>query len=127
MCSSGLEALTCPFSTKFLRCTELRFTTSPAIATYTLLQAGVLVVRVLKPLSVMSFATNCPIVFVSECGLAFLKFLRGKGIFLKPFFSGRRKAYSFCSFGLRADMRGSKMCMLLWVGLYFFCFSIFRI
>jgi hypothetical protein len=37
MRSSGLEALTCPFSTKFLRSTELRFTTSPAIGTYTLL------------------------------------------------------------------------------------------
>src|SRR5690606_2708404 len=42
MCSSGLEALSCPFSTKFLRSTDLRFTTSPAIATYTLLQAGLL-------------------------------------------------------------------------------------
>ncbi len=39
MCSSGLEALSCPFSTKFLRSTDLRFTTSPAIATYTLLAA----------------------------------------------------------------------------------------
>ena len=37
MCSSGLEALTCPLSTKFLRSTDLRFTTEPAIATYTLL------------------------------------------------------------------------------------------
>ncbi len=32
MSSSGLEALSCPFSTKFIKCTELRFTTSPAIA-----------------------------------------------------------------------------------------------
>ncbi len=32
MCSSGLEVLSCPFSTKFLRSTDLRFTTSPAIA-----------------------------------------------------------------------------------------------
>ena len=37
MCSSGLESLTFPFSTKFLRSKDLRFTTSPAIATYTLL------------------------------------------------------------------------------------------
>jgi len=81
MCSSGLEALSCPFSTKFLRSTDFRFTTSPAIATYTLLQAGVLVIRVLQPLSLLSFATNCPNVFVSKCGLAFLKFLEGKGIF----------------------------------------------
>src|SRR5690554_3095003 len=35
----------------------------------------------LKPLSLLSFATNCPNVFVSVCGLAFLKFLEGKGIF----------------------------------------------
>jgi hypothetical protein len=40
MCSRGLEALTCPFGTKFLRSTDLRFSTLPAIATYTLLQAG---------------------------------------------------------------------------------------
>jgi hypothetical protein len=37
MCSSGLEALSCPISTKFFRSTDLRLTTSPAIATYTLL------------------------------------------------------------------------------------------
>lgn len=37
MCSSGLEALICPFGTKFFGSTDLRFTTSPAIATYTLL------------------------------------------------------------------------------------------
>jgi len=81
MCSSGLEALSCQFITKFLRSTDLRFTSSPAIATYTLLQAGVLVVRVLQPLTLLSFATKCPIVFVSGCELAFLKFLEGKEIF----------------------------------------------
>ena len=37
MCSSGLEALSCLFSTKFVSSRDLRFTTSPAIATYTLL------------------------------------------------------------------------------------------
>lgn len=37
MCSSGLEALSCPFSTKFLRSTDLRFTILTAIATYPLL------------------------------------------------------------------------------------------
>src|SRR5690554_4620959 len=37
MCSSGLKALTCPFCTMCLRSTDLRFTTLPAIATYTLL------------------------------------------------------------------------------------------
>ena len=81
MCSSGLKALNCLFSTKFFRCTDVRFATSPAIATYTLLQAGVLVVRVSQPLSLLSFATNCPNVFVSDCELAFLKFLKGKEIF----------------------------------------------
>lgn len=40
MCSSGLEALACPFSTKFLKSTDLRFTTSPAIATYTHVRAS---------------------------------------------------------------------------------------
>jgi len=65
MCSSGLEALPYPLSTKFFRSTDLRFTTLPAIATYTLLCPGVLVVRV----------------------LAFLKFLEGKEVFIF-FFSG---------------------------------------
>ncbi|MFN8408309.1 MAG: hypothetical protein U0V45_03085 [Flavobacteriales bacterium] len=35
----------------------------------------------LKPLSLLSFATVCLIVFVSGCVLALLKFLEGKGIF----------------------------------------------
>jgi hypothetical protein len=39
MCNSGLEVISVPFSTKFLRSTALLFTTSPAIATYTLLAA----------------------------------------------------------------------------------------
>jgi len=55
MCSSGLGALYCPFSTKFLRSIDLRFTTSPAIVTYTLLclrcffsDVGLFVVRVVQ-------------------------------------------------------------------------------
>ena len=32
ICSSGLEALSCLFSTKFFRCTDLLFTTSSVIA-----------------------------------------------------------------------------------------------
>src|SRR5690606_32742068 len=79
--SGGLGALTCPQALKFIRFTNVEFTTSPAIAVKPVLQAGVPVVRVLKPLSILSFATNCPNVFVSDCGLAFLKFLEEKGIF----------------------------------------------
>jgi len=37
MCSSGLEALTFPFTTMFPKSTDLRYTASAAIATYTLL------------------------------------------------------------------------------------------
>jgi hypothetical protein len=48
---------------------------------------GVFVARVLQPLSILIFATNCPNVFVSVCVLAFLKFLVGKEIF-NFFFSG---------------------------------------
>jgi len=81
-CSSGLKSLLFPFSTNFLlRSTDLRFTTSPAIATYTLIKDGVIVFRVLQPLFLLSFATNCTNVFVSVCGLEFLKFLELKGIF----------------------------------------------
>lgn len=116
--SGGFEALTCPQALKFIRCTNVEFTTSPAIAAKPVLQAGVLVFRVLQPLSILSFATHCPNVFVSVCVLEFLKFFRREGIFLKQFFSGWRKAYSFCSFGLCADLRGCKMCMLLRCGLY---------
>lgn len=85
MCSSGLEALSCQFITKFLRSTDLRFTSSPAIATYTLLQAGVLVVRFSQPLSILSFVSNCLTVFMSDCELAFLKFLEGKEILIFSF------------------------------------------
>ena len=38
----GLEALSCPFSTKFLRSTDLRFTTSPANAHTRCYRFGVL-------------------------------------------------------------------------------------
>jgi hypothetical protein len=58
MCSSGLGALSCPFSTKFLRSTYLRFTTSSAIATYTLLQAGLLSSVIDKSLAVKVFAVS---------------------------------------------------------------------
>jgi len=73
MCSSGLEVFPCLISTNFLRSTGLRFTSSPAIATYTLLQAGILIVRVLQLLILLSFATNCPNIFESGCELFFLK------------------------------------------------------
>src|SRR5690554_1840083 len=70
MCSSGLEALSCPFSTKFLRCTDLRFTTSPAIATYTLLPP----VLPCLPWFVGLFVVVSLIVFCRAVG-HFLKFL----------------------------------------------------
>lgn len=57
MCSSGLEALSYPLSTKFFKSTDLRFTTKPAIATYTLLQAGVLLfVTIFSVVSVIALA-----------------------------------------------------------------------
>jgi len=55
--------------------------TLPALRSNRLLQAGVLVHRVSQLLSVLSFATNCTNVFVSDCGLTFLKLLEGKRIF----------------------------------------------
>ena len=58
MCSSGLEVLSFPFSTKFFKSTDLRFTTSPAIATYTLLQAGLLSSVIVKPCPVWVFAVS---------------------------------------------------------------------
>src|SRR5690606_5460624 len=70
MCSSGLEALSFPFSTKFLRSTDLRFTTSPAIATYTLLPP----VLPCLPWFVGLFVAAFFIVFCRALG-HFLKFL----------------------------------------------------
>ena len=70
MCSSGLEAPTCPFGTKFLRSTDLRFTTSPAIATYTLLPP----VLPCLPWFVGLFDATFFIVFCRAVG-QFLKFL----------------------------------------------------
>ncbi len=59
---------------------------------------AVLVVRVLKPLSVLSFAVivrlrDC---LLWGCAFAFFKFSEGKELFFKQFSSGRKKAYSFC-------------------------------
>ena len=118
MCSSGLGALSCPFSTKFFNSTDLRLTTSPAIATYTLLCPGVLVVRVSKPLSILSFATNCSNVFVSVCVLAFLKFLEGKEI-LKNNFSrvGEVEALT-TALACGSALRGCGMCLHLCIGLF---------
>ena len=48
MCSSGLEALSFPFAQKFLKRTDFRFTTSPAIATYTLLAVRCSVLRYVR-------------------------------------------------------------------------------
>ena len=97
MCSSGLEALSCPFSTKFLRSTDLRFTTSPAIATYTLLPAGVLVVRIVKVRCDKGFVVIVRFVFWSllcvGCAVAVLKIFEGKGI-LKNNFSWGGKGES---------------------------------
>jgi len=84
MCSSGLEALTCPFSKKFHRSTDLRFTTLPAIATYTLLPAGVLVVRGVKVTYDKGFTVIVRFVFLSllyvGCAVAVLKIFEGKKI-----------------------------------------------
>ena len=70
MCSSGLEALSSPFSTKFLKSTDLRFTTTPAIATYTLLPP----VLPCLPWFVGLFVAVIFIVFCRAVG-HFLKFL----------------------------------------------------
>src|SRR5690606_38874027 len=111
MCSSGLEALTCPFSTKFFRSKDLRFTTSPAIATYTLLPAGVLVHRFCKPLSLLSFR----VIFLCRVGLCvcvFYFFLKG----WKKYFeilSAWKGGSSFASFGLCLGLCGLQMCLHL--------------
>jgi len=68
MCSSGLEALSCPFSTKYFRSTDLRLTTSPAIATYTLLPPVLLCL----PWFVGLFVAVIFIVFCRAVGAAIL-------------------------------------------------------
>ena len=85
MCSSGLEALSGPFSTKFLKSTDLRFTTSPAIATYTLLPP----VLPCLPWFVGLFVA-----------VIFIVFCRAVGHFLKFLFSCVAFASSFKSFGV---------------------------
>ena len=118
MCSSGLEALTCPFSTKFFRSTNLRFTTSPAIATYTLLCAGVLVHRVCKPLSLLKF---CVIFFVVlVCAFGCFIFLKRWKKYFEIHSLGRKGGSSFAIFGLCVGLCELQMCLLL--GLAFLWF-----
>lgn len=76
MCRSGLEVLICPFSTKLLSSTDLRIATSPAIATYTLLAAGFLSVRLCKALTVLSFR-----VIVCRLVCCVFPFLKGQEIY----------------------------------------------
>lgn len=115
MCSSGLEALSCPFSTKFLRSTSLRFTTSPAIVTYTLLPAGVLFHSICKPLSLLLLCVF--VVLVSVSGV--LIFLKGRKKYFEFFLKGWQGGSSFASFGLCLGLRGLQMCLHL-CGSYFF-------
>ena len=80
--------------------------TSPPLLPNPCFRPGVLVVRVLQPLSILSFATNCPSANVSDCVVAFLKFLEGKEIF-NFFFSvlGRHTLFqaSVCVSACAAD------------------------
>lgn len=110
MCSSGLEALTCPFSTKFLRSTDLRFTTSPAIATYTLLPAGLPSFVSMYPLSILSFRiiVCCVCWSVSRCIFIYFEAL---GNFLKTIFHWVGKASSFANFGLCVGLCALAMCV----------------
>jgi len=68
MCSSGLEALTFPCSTKFFKSTDLRFTTSPAIATYTLYISWPPVLRYCQVAVCLGFRSLCPTVLLTTVG-----------------------------------------------------------
>lgn len=104
ICSSGLEALSCPVSTKFFRFSDLRFTSSLAIATYTLLPAGVLVHRVCKPLTLLSFTVIvCALVVYA---FAYFLFSEGQEIFLIQFCQGGKGGSSYHSFGLWVGIEG---------------------
>ena len=96
MCSSGLEAISCPFSTKFVNCTDLRFTTSPAIATYTLLPAGLLSTVSLYVLSILSFCVIVCCVCQAVCQCIFIFLSVGK--FFKNNFSLGWQSKLFCNF-----------------------------
>jgi len=118
MCSSGLEALTFPFSTMSLRSTDLRFTTSPAIATYTLLPAGLLSSVSLYVLSVLSFRVIVCCVCRAVCRCIFIFLSVGK--FFKNNFVCVGKASSFAIFGLCVSLCELQMCLLLaWAFLWF--------
>ena len=119
MCSSGLEAHTCPFSTKFLRSTDLRFTTKPAIATYTLLPAGLPSVVSLYALSILSFRVIVCCVFRAVNWSIFI-FFEALENFLKTIFVCVGKASSFAIFGLCVGLCELQMCLLLaWAFLWF--------
>lgn len=90
MYSNFVRIMNIPFSFKILSFYVLALGELADFGTKRLLCPGVLVVCVLKPLSILSFATNCPNVFVSVCELAFFKFLERKEIF-NFFFSGSNR------------------------------------
>src|SRR5690554_4390249 len=79
----------------FLRGTDLRFTTSPAIATYTLLPAGLPSFVSMYPLSILSFRVIVCCFFRAVCRCIFI-FL-SVGNFLKQFYL-RWQSKLFCNF-----------------------------
>ncbi len=115
MCSSGLEALSCPFSTKFLRNTDLRYATSTAIATYTLLPAGVLVHRICKPMTLLIFI----VIVVLVCGVAYFLFSKGRGDLFLFNFARVEQTHSLISLSLRSGSCCMAMCMAAVLGHYF--------
>src|SRR5690606_8365317 len=118
MCSSGLEALNFPFSTMFIRSTDLRFTTSPAIATYTLLPAGLPSFVSLYPLSILSFLVIVCCFCLAVCWCIFIFLSVGK--FLKTILLWVGKASSFAIFGMCVGLCELQMCLLLaWAFLWF--------
>ena len=77
-----------------------------------------LVFRVLQPLSILSFATNCPTVFVSDCVLAFLKFLERNEILKNNFsWAGEVEALT-TALPCGSVLRGCDMCLHLCMAIF---------
>jgi hypothetical protein len=66
----------------------------------------------------LSFATNCPNVFESDCVLVFLKFLEGKEILKNNFsWAGEVEALT-TALACGSDLRGCGMCLHLCMAIF---------
>ncbi|MBJ7429590.1 MAG: hypothetical protein JHD28_11640 [Bacteroidia bacterium] len=82
-----------------------------------MLPAGVLSTVSMQALSMLHLLYAVELLLCRLC-IAYFLFFRREGNFLIQFYSGWKKAHLFANFGLRVDLSGLQMCVLLCVCLF---------